>query len=136
MLWRTSYSTTVVSTAKVLPIEDHKVAIIGSYSLEASREVEVWWRLFEEDFPGDATELLISESSLESAVGALRPPSRHSRIRFSQSVEAWQQATGNLEATRAFCALASEGQSQLIVIGPPTEEVWDQVSTIWSKIRT
>ena len=119
-----------------LPIESQPLAIIGSYSLQASREVEVWWRLFEEDFAGDVTELLISETSLESAVEALRPTSRHSRIRFSQSVEPWQQATGNLEVTRAFCALASEGQSQLIVIGPPTEEVWDQVSTIWSKIRT
>lgn len=106
------------------------MVFIGSRSLDASREVEVWWRLFEEDFPGELLEVVPAE--LVPDVFALRPPSRHSRIRVESSAA---NLAGLNEPGRAFCAVVQSGVAELMVIGPPTEEVWDEVATLWNALR-
>ena len=136
MLWRTSYSPVVLRESEGTPLISESLALIGSFGLSASREVEVWWRLFEEDFAGEVVEMLITDGQEAQQFANLRPPSRNSRIRTSADVLTWKDALGDIPDGRAFCALIQDGVAKIRVIGPPTEEVWDEVTTLWRAIRT
>ncbi len=131
MLWRESYRPEVRRNLTTTSFLHESLPFIGSVSLEASREVEIWWRLFEEDFPGEVVEV-VPESSRD-AVFALRAPSRHPRIRFDSEAV---QILGEIPRQRAFCAIVLNGIAELVVVGPPTEDVWEEVSTLWRAIRT
>ena len=80
MLWRESYKPEIRRDVVETPFDGETFPLIGSSSLLAGREVEVWWRLFEEDFPGAVFELL--PDNLAAEVMAVRAPSRQPRIRF------------------------------------------------------
>ena len=131
MLWRESYKPEIRRDVVETPFDGETFPLIGSSSLLAGREVEVWWRLFEEDFPGAVFEVL--PDNLASEVMAVRAPSRQPRIRFDSRLIA--QVEG-LADERAFCLLVHEGVAKLTIIGPPTEEVWDEVASLWRTIRT
>ncbi len=131
MLWRESYSPTVIRDRIRTPFSDESLVYVGSYALEASREVEIWWRLFEQELPGFLVEVV--PESLRDEVIALRAPSRHSRIRFDSAALG---VIDEVEPHRAFCAVVRAGIAELVVIGPPTEEVWDEVCQLWREIRT
>jgi hypothetical protein len=136
MLWRTSYAPVVLRESEGTPLISESLALIGSFGLSASREIEVWWRLFEEDFDGEVVELLVTDGQEAQQIADLRPPSRKSRIRTSADVQKWKEAVGEIPDGRAFCMLIQDGVAIIRVIGPPTEEVWDEVSTLWRTIRT
>ena len=131
MLWRESYRPRVIREPARTQFSDESLPIVGSFNLEASREVEIWWRLFEDEFPGLLVEVL--PEALREQAFHLRAPSRQSRIRFDTKALG---LVSNLDHGRAFCAIVREGMAELIVIGPPTEEVWDEVCTLWRAIRT
>ncbi len=131
MLWRETYSPIVSREPILTPFGNETFPVIGSLSLGAGREVEVWWRLFEEDFPGSAVEVL--PAVLENTAMDLRPPSRHRRIRFEV---ADLSAIAGSDPARAWCAVVQCGVAQIVVIGPPTEEVWDEVASLWRSVRT
>ena len=136
MLWRTSYSPLVLREPVGTPLVSDNLALIGSFGLSASREVEVWWRLFEEDFSGEVVEMLITDGQEAQQIADLRPPSRNARLRTSDDVLKWKEAVGDIPDGRAFCTLIQDGVAIIRVIGPPTEEVWDEVTTLWRAIRT
>jgi hypothetical protein len=92
--------------------------------------------LFEEDFAGEVVELLITDGQETQQIADLRPPSRKSRIRTTADVLKWKEAVGDIPDGRAFCTLIQNGVAIIRVIGPPTEEVWDEVTTLWRTIRT
>lgn len=131
MLWRESYKPEIRREVVATPFEGETFPLIGSGSLLAGREVEVWWRLFEEDFPGTAVEVLPDRLTAEAM--AVRAPSRQPRIRFDARVI---DGMRGLMDDRAFCMLVHEGIAKLTIIGPPTEEVWDEVASLWRTIRT
>ena len=131
MLWRESYSPRLIREKIRTPFSDESLLLIGSRSLSASREVEIWWRLCEEDFMGFAVEVL--PEACQDEAGILRAGSRQARIRFNSEALSIVQ---ELPDDRAFCAVVRDGIAELIVVGPPTEEVWDEASTVWRSIRT
>lgn len=136
MLWRTSYEPVVIREPSFEVGSDQSSAIIGLFSVLAHREAEVWWRLFEADFPGDVIELAVGGIALRNELVSIRPPSRHERVLQDPDAGKWRTQLESVVDERAFCAIVRKGVVELIVIGPATEEVWEEVSSLWRSIRT
>jgi hypothetical protein len=122
MLWRTPYEPRIIPSAE-LPVEPGIGSVyVGAFDLRAVGEMGVWTRLFE-DADLDYRILLVqkqwSPQSRALAKKVFRP-SQGDLLIFSEQWEAWNLVVQPDRAERSFGV-----NGQLLVVGPPTEEVWD-----------
>lgn len=136
MLWRTTYTPEVTRNLEHgLPLSSPR-AVIGVYSVAGLRELEIWWRLFEEDFSGEVTQFVLSNPGESDKWSSLLPQSRLDRTVLSSEIKPWLDITGQVENSRAFCTILTRERARIVVLGPPTEEVWEEVANIWREVRT
>ena len=122
MLWRAGYTPEVRTHALVprLEIQPPIRCIAGCFGPQDYRDIDIWRRLFESagfDYrlicPPELTEMFPpSIASKLSPVGELRP---------------WLDAVGS---ERVFAFVKSDGPTPLLVIGPPTEDVWAKFESL------
>jgi hypothetical protein len=96
--------------------------LVGGLSLSALPEMEIWMKLLEQSALGEWMIGLPGELVAEAQ--ALVAPKRLRRlIEIDQSV--WKQIVQPDQPSRSFCLVAGGGVVLRLVIGPPTEEVWE-----------
>ncbi len=98
----------------------------GAMSLNAVPQLGVWQRLFAEDAPGLAGwfQGVFAEAAQEELVEASVPKSLHSETLLITPDSAWVEALQNDFGAQTFCWCRTP---KLLVIGLPTEEVWEQI---------
>lgn len=112
MIWRRRYDTIV---QRVLDIPANDGVAIGATSLEALTEAGVWFRLMDQAGLNYRFEPIgLAESDLESLV----PPSIAVRLSPPPSL--------SVDEDRSFAYVAKGGRIALLMVGPPTEDAWEE----------
>lgn len=151
MLWRKSYQTRVerdlsCPVAEIVsldgsPVGDQTEVWIAGFGFEATTDQGVWWRLFQSDFPDDARIIRVficpsvGKGELETAL-SLVPPSQISRTYLVADPSGlWRQTIRPNSDDQGFAIIIEKGKIPLAMIGPPTEDAWDEFHNEW-EIRT
>ncbi len=138
MVWRTPYET-VALTQILVPFTpgtnldgeefsfSNEGLILGAFSLADQRDLGVWSRLVDQEFPDLSYNTLFirSEWSVRerSNLAVSVPISRRANTVAITDVESrWQTI---LKPNRAFAGIIRAGIMPLVMMGPPTEEAWD-----------
>lgn len=96
----------------------------GAVSVRAFRELALWQKLAASEALDYRLLLAIPTSELE-LIPQLFPPSQRSLILLGEPI-GWQAWRGKSEETKSFGVVVREGMAKLVVLGLPTEEVWDE----------
>jgi len=131
MLWRNAYSPRVLDGDVFPTLSVDCDLVAGGFDLRAQGEIGIWVRLFQS---GDIRKrfriLLIAPAwndASRNLAEAVFPRSLHAHLQFVEDPgEAWREALEPDRPERSFAAVVSDGAVLLGVVGPPTEEVWDQ----------
>ena len=151
MIWRTSYSTRTAEFID-LPILSNSSRIsdldgtdlselgdgiyVGGFGPTAYAQQQIWMKLLEsrESSPSGPAEdfniLLISTTwtrAKRQEVESLLPPSKHSRVTLlTDPSRVWEAMIEPEGPTRAFAFILRDRVIRLLMVGPPTEEAWDE----------
>lgn len=112
MIWRRRYDTIV---QRDLDIDATDGVAVGVTSFESLSEAGVWFRLMDQaglDFRFEPIGVDLVE------LEALVPPSISRRFAEPAAVA--------VEANRSFAYIARGGRIALLMIGPPTEDAWEE----------
>ena len=122
MLWRAGYTPEVRTDAVVprLDIRPEIRCIAGCFGPQDYRDIDIWRRLFES--AGFDYRLLCPPELSE-----MFPPSVTSKLFPVSELQPWQNAVGS---TRVFAFVKSDGPTPFLVIGPPTEDVWEKFESL------
>ena len=149
MLWKQPYETKILRdlacpAALVInlngnPIVHGRQVWIAGFGFGATTDQGVWARLFQSDFPQDDAVLrvFILDRKVESGdydiVSSLYPPSQRSQCRLVEDTNSfWLNMVNPDSNDRGFAAIVEEdGTIPLLMIGPPTEEAWEEFSNCW-----
>jgi hypothetical protein len=116
MLWRKGYNTFI--NPHYLPPHDPPCPVlIGISDPQQLPDAEIWFRLLEKQFPALNWAILAINADLDG----LLSPSRLMRV--IPTTTNWQQS-------REFALCHS-----LLMVGPPTEEAWEQFADAVAKSR-
>jgi len=122
VLWRESY-TPAIRSGTVLPsvsLPEATQCVAGAFAASDFRDLEVWRRLFE---TASFQYALLAPAALEE----MFPPTIQRRFVTMTDSTAWLEAIGN---ARAFAYIVGAETCPQLVIGPPTEEVWEGFETL------
>jgi len=142
MLWRERYDTRVLYDLTVpVPsgttltghsqnLEPGQIAI-GGFSPEAFMGMGVWIRLIQDEYGLDPLRLVfLSEgwsAEQREDLPYVIPRSLHEQTLVTDShTDVWSQLVEPDHAGRAFAALVAPSGVRCLMIGPPTEERWDE----------
>lgn len=125
---------TLLSTLDGAELRDETQVWIGGFGVDFLGEQTVWWRLFQSDFPGDKRVVktfiypAVSTRNIETILDATAP-SEHSRCCLIEDPNAfWNEL---IVPRRGFAAIIEAGKIPLLMIGPPTEDAWEEFSDAW-----
>ena len=96
----------------------------GAVSVRAFRELGLWQKLAASEALDYRLLLAIPPSELD-LIPQLFPPSQRPLIMLSESA-IWQAWRGDGEETKSFGVIVRDGRAKFVVLGLPTEEVWDE----------
>jgi hypothetical protein len=96
----------------------------GAVSIRAFRELGLWQKLAASEAL-DYRLLLAIPHTEHALISQLFPPSKRSLILLSESAT-WQAWRGGGEESKSFGVVVSGGRAKFVVVGLPTEEVWDE----------
>lgn len=130
MLWREGYDTRRLGDLPPFALEGARAgqAVIVAAGVAALPEFGLWTRLVESDFGPDAWRgvLVGSRREFEDAL----PPSRLARCDFRETVDL-PNAPG-----RVLAGVWSPETLRCVMIGPATEEAWDEFSAALRDARS
>lgn len=128
MLWRESYRPNVRYNVPLPGLADG--IVVGVFDVHGLREQGVWLRLLESAGADHTARLLFAIDSpsprQKRDITSLLPPSRHPQIEWLEDGEALKAVIAPDHRERAFAAIIREGIAVQLVVGPPTEEVWER----------
>jgi hypothetical protein len=147
MLWRQSYQTRierdlcypvaiVVSVDCSEPIKGKQVWI-GGFGFNGLNEQEVWSKLFQSDFHGDVRvhKVFIFESvgtsELESIRALVAPSEVNQCLLIEDPSRSWYSIINPDHPGRGFAAIIEGDKIPLLMVGPPTEDAWEEFSNEW-----
>lgn len=129
LLWRSAYEPRVLEGVSV-PAEDG--VLLGAFDFRAQAELGIWWRLLESAGLISQTRIRIFSSSWQAAdqktLEAVFPRSWQAQIELVTDDQFWTQLIQPDRPERAFAARIKGGMAEMLVIGTPTEEVWERFS--------
>ncbi len=144
MLWRESYSTRVLESPRIPALigsnlngdswdSNARIALAANFSLREMQQRDVWLRLFQAELEiPRALGVVLSEWS-EKDLEQLRSATPRSRwpevFAFTDSECAWKNLIEPDSPARVFALLVEQGQTNFVMIGPPTEEAWERFLT-------
>jgi hypothetical protein len=146
MLWREHYEPRVLTSVLVpkgLPkvVSEVTYVIVGGFGLAAISDQGVWWKLLKSSFKQDTCiyRIFISQAwtpKKERDANAMIPPSEKSSLILTEDYDQWCEIIQPDKPERGFAALVHQGKMQTLVIGPPTEEVWESFRDQYTALRT
>ena len=116
--------------------------IYGGFSLDAVADIGIWERLLNEEFPEDVriVRAYIRESWTSKEIKnatAMVPPSFLPRtVLIYDALGEWANLVQPESTTRGFAAIIRNSIIELLFVGPPTEETWDDFRLRWQSART
>jgi hypothetical protein len=105
--------------------------LVGGFDLRAQAEFGIWWRLLESAGLADRSVIYLfsaewTDKDLRLARAVL-PRSLHDRLRLvADEAGAWRDLIEPDRPERSFAAIVRGPEAELLVIGPPTEDVWER----------
>jgi hypothetical protein len=152
VLWREPYQTRISGNHLIPELDDidsirggrnvSSTAVwIGGFGFNAISDQGVWWRLFQEAFPGDPCvfrAFILPKWTTKKRMEAISvvPPSEHvSSLLISDPDYHWEKLVDPDKPERGFTAIVLPGTVDLLMVGPPTEEAWDQFRERWGSLR-
>jgi hypothetical protein len=152
MLWKQPYETRIlrdlpgpvglILSLDGSPILNGPQVWVGGFGFEAISDQGVWWRLFKSDFAGDKAikKVFIFDGALSGHIQnahALIPRSEaDSCLLVEDGNEMWRKTVNPDGPTRGFAAIIVESTITLLMVGPPTEDAWEEFSNCWRVTRT
>jgi hypothetical protein len=110
---------------------------VGGFGFGSTADQGVWWRLVQADFPGDGRVYKafvlasVGKAETESALSMV-PQSESGRCLLVQdSNSLWAEMVCPLGDCRGFAAIIENSKVSLLMVGPPTEEAWEEFSAYW-----
>lgn len=151
MLWRSAYQTRIerdlhcpeaeIVTLDGSPLKHQTEVWVAGFGFQALADQGVWWRLFLSDFPNDPQVRKVficpgvGKSELETAL-SLVPPSEVARVLLvSDPNDFWSKVIQPANSQQGFAVIIEGGRIPLAMIGPPTEDAWEEFHNEW-KART
>jgi len=116
VLWRAAYEPQVLGP---FPVPTFDGVLVGGFDVLSLSEMEIWMRLLESSGI-DWRFGLVGDWDVSDLVR----PSRLSRCMRLE--EFWRSAVSPDRVERSFCAFVRDGVAVRTVVGPPTEEVWEE----------
>jgi len=141
MLWRESYATRVLEEPRIPALvglnlsgetwdDDARIALAANFSLREMQQRDVWLRLFQAELEIPYALGVVQTSWLDKELEQLRaavPRSRWPEVfAFTDSESAWKSLIEPDSPARVFALLVEQGQTDFVMIGPPTEEAWER----------
>lgn len=127
MLWRPAYKPRVLrGTSLPSPVEG---PFVGAFDLRAQSELGIWLRLFDE--AEISAPILLTQPEWTAAQrrmgSAVFPPSRQGQVVWNEDPSGhWADLVQPDRPERSFAGIGVDGTASIFVIGPPTEEVWEE----------
>jgi len=125
VLWRTPYKPRVLERSSVPGLPDG--ICLGIFDARAQSELGIWLRLFESAGIDRSTHIVAVGLKDRRKVETVLPPSRHGQLLLLADEE---KTISNLinpdRPERSFAAIVRHGFAPLLVVGAPTEEVWER----------
>lgn len=105
--------------------------LIGGVEFNALTEQNIWWRLMQEDFPTfkHVYRVFLGLAKNRSEEAPMMVP----RSETPQTLLCPEQVADLLDSnqpSRSFAALVSQGKFNMLVKGLPTEECWEEFSSL------
>jgi len=123
VLWRSAYQPRVLESRKLDGLPEG--IVVGVFDPLGQAELGVWLRLFESaGWDRDVSILAIGMPGRRKFESVL-PPSRHSQIVWLDE-SGLRQTLEIDKPERSFAAVIVNGVADLLVVGVPTEEVWER----------
>lgn len=142
MLWRERYDTRVQYDVEAVPITGTALSahsetlsrghiVLGAFSPEGYMGMGVWLRLIEAEYGIASVRLVFFDEAWSSDeredLALVIPKSLQNRtLLCSTGAEFWRETVEPDHPGRAFAALLSDSGVRCLMIGPPTEERWDE----------
>ena len=152
MLWREHYNPRILSNTQMPEVEFewlkgetrsiHNIVLVGGFGLAAVADQGIWLKLFDEAFPGDPNVFrayIATQWSFKNKRDAMAvvPPSQHgATLLITDPLHGWTDLVKPERVDRGFAAIVHEKTIKLLMIGPPTEETWDEFRDAWTALRT
>ncbi len=142
MLWRERYDTRVLHDVEAPPIAgvtldsqseilSSGIIALGTFSPEGYMGMGVWLRLIEAEYGLDPLRLVFFDEGWSAEereeIGYVVPKSLQKQTLICSVGGAfWRETVQPDHPGRAFAALISNSGVRCLMIGPPTEERWDE----------
>jgi hypothetical protein len=91
---------------------------------KAINEAHIWSRLFREDALSLSFRVFFHPASMQELV----PPSWLSATSFDSNAQIWLDLVKPDSEQRAFAVVTDGEWIKMLVVGPPTEEAWEEFS--------
>ncbi len=148
MLWREPYTPRLLSDIAVPPLSmmplypgadspGPKYALIAGFSLWAIGEMGIWHRLFLDGGFQSATAFIDQDWSPKAIqeLGDSVPSSSHRNNYVISDPDAlWRQLIEPDKPERSFAAIIRDEVAERVVVGPPTEDVWEEFARRLSQL--
>lgn len=131
MLWRSRYEPKILRDVKLPePLPDG--IVLAAFDPKGLGEVSLWLRLVDSAGLLEKTQVIVFGDPQElPRIKLLLPKSLHHRLEVRNDVEGkWARLIEPDTEARAFSLVSRRGMAELIVTGPPTEEVWEEFERV------
>ncbi len=110
---------------------------ICGFGFAAIADQGIWWKLFQSDFPGDLrtkriffVEQVTAEA--EQLAMSLVPRSEADQVQlYDDTDHQWRNIIQPDSEQRGFAVMIDNGRISIIMVGPPTEDAWEEFSREW-----
>lgn len=136
MRWRDAYQPIVahdITCPTLTPPENSRLAWLGGFDLRCISELGVWLRLFEDAGYQPGIRLFLDASQ---PLEAVLPPSVFARTMVSGPIADWRQLIQPDRPERSFAVLGDGSTIEMLVVGPPTEDVWEEFENRLKRLRS
>ena len=114
---------------------------IAGFGFSAVNDQNLWWKLFQSEFPDDLRIRrvfifdVVEVEDIKSAL-SLVPPSEADRCFVIEDPNhVWADLVHPEKEHHSFAAIIENGIIPLMMVGPPTEDAWEEFSREW-RLRT
>jgi len=128
LLWRESFVPDVRRKMRLPLASAPTDLILGAFSVNALREMELWVRLAREA-DCSFTETYWLQPDEAAQLPSLLAPSRFRAADLRSDRAEWLAALHPIDEARAFAAIA-QPISPMLIVGPSTEDAWEEMTQL------
>ena len=128
MLWRESFVPDVRRNVRLPLVSAPTDLILGAFSVNALREMELWVRLAREaNCSFTESYWLLPDEAAQ--LPSLLAPSRFRAADLRSDRAEWLSTLHPFDEARAFAAIARP-ISPMLIVGPSTEDAWEEMTQL------